>query len=93
MGRHKKLETPEQAGLTEDQYLPKKPSIAKLSGQHINQFVGDTTEHALKDAWSWIQSKNEDKEYPYKFTLVDYFEQRKWTSQQSILISYNKENK
>lgn len=75
----------------EEEALPERGSITKLSGKHINQFVGDTYNHSIQLAYAWVKERNENKEYKWKIKLVDYYPQV--MGGKSILVSYNIEEK
>lgn len=89
MGRHKK---PIEVELTkEEESLPEKGSITKLSGKHINQFVGETYNHSIQLAWGWANERNENTDYKWKIKLVDYYPQK--MGGKAILVSYDIEEK
>ena len=89
MGRSKKVVEVELT--KEEESLPERGSITKLSGKHINQFVGDTYNHSIQLAYAWVKERNENKDYKWKIKLVDYYPQV--MGGKSILVSYNIEEK
>lgn len=89
MGRHKKIIELE---LGKEELIPEKASVSSLSGKFYASFSGDTHNHAIQDAWGWVESVENDKNLTYKIVLVDYYHQKAFGGR-GVIVSYNRKDK